>query len=87
MNTTININKLAEAIGYNEISATQSIMMHKSSGDFAIVEESKLAAREAQGWVECVSAATLESLGIQGDTSDDGMEEANIIYGWMSVQP
>ena len=86
MNTNINISKLAEAIGYNELTGSESIMMHKSTGDFALVPAGKVSAREAQGWVECVSPETLEKMGIVGETSDDGMEEANLIAGWMSAQ-
>lgn len=86
MNTTININKLAEAIGYNDLTGSESIMMHKASGDFALVSDDKVSAREAQGWVECVSAATLDSLGITGETSDDGQAEAATIAEWMAAQ-
>lgn len=86
MTTTINIKSLAEAIAYSEISGTESIMMHKSTGEFALVPSARVAAREAQGWAECVSPETLDALGISGETSDDGMEEAGKIIAWMQQQ-
>ena len=86
MNTEINISKLAESIGYSEVTGNECVMIHKKSGDFALVSNDKASAREAQGWVECVSASTLDSLGIAGDTSDDGLTEAKVIAEWMAKQ-
>jgi hypothetical protein len=84
--TDINTSKLAEAIGYNEINAGDCIMIHKNSGDFSIVTEEKVSARNAQGWTECVSAATLDTLGLIGETSDDGEAEAVKLAEWMKAQ-
>lgn len=83
---SINISKLEAAIGYSEITSDDCIMIHKNTGEFAIVNSNKVSARFQQGWTECVSTATLDSLGLIGETSDDGVVESTIIAKWMREQ-
>jgi hypothetical protein len=77
---------IAAAVGYNEINAGDAIVYKPNTNEWALVSGSKLAARAAQGWTEAVSADTLSSLGLVGETSDDGNAEAAIITLWMQQQ-
>lgn len=77
---------IAEAVAYNEVGNGTALMIHNNSHEFQLVSADRIRARVAQGWSEAVSYATLVSLGVNGETSDDGMEEAAKIAAWMREQ-
>ena len=87
MNTSeIKIEKLAEALEYTFIENGDCLMVHKN-GDFSKISSDKVSGRKFQGWTECVCAETLESLlGINIETSEDGIKEAEIVSNWMKSQ-
>jgi hypothetical protein len=86
INSPATIAAIAEAVGYGEINSGNAIMYKANTNEWALVEGGKVAARTAQGWVEAVSAATIDSLGLIGETSDEGTEEAGKIVEWMKSQ-
>lgn len=80
------VNNIAEAVAYNFIEKGDVLMVHKN-GDFSKVSQDKVAGRKYQGWVECLSTETLEQLiGIDVETSSDGVKEAEVIANWMRNQ-
>lgn len=77
---------IAEAVGYNEIQPGTCLMVKLNDGTFELVPADRINARRNQGWIECVSSDTLTGLGIVGETSDEGLEEATKIADWMRAQ-
>lgn len=77
---------IAEAVGYNHIESGTALMVKINDASFELVPSGRVNARTAQGWVEAVSAATMDQLGLVGETSDDGIAEAEKIVTWMRQQ-
>ena len=86
LNSTDLIANIASAVEYNHIHTDTVLMVKINDGSFELVPANRINARTAQGWVEAVSAATMEQLGLVGETSDDGIAEAEKIATWMRTQ-
>lgn len=83
------VSKLAAAISDNEFGAIRegdAIMIKSNSGEFAVIAEDRINARSHQGWVECVSATTLDELNLIGDTTATGIPEAEAVAKWMKAE-
>lgn len=80
------IDELAEALGYGNVEYGQALMVHKNKGTFLLVDENRIESRKQRGWIECVSTSTLIELIGEGETSDSGTKEAEIIAAWMKEQ-
>lgn len=77
--------RVASAIEYNYVEKGDVLMVN-NKGEFAKVEADRVSGRKFQGWVECMCAENLESAIGLGDTSEDGLAEADKIINWMREQ-
>lgn len=80
------IANIAAAVEYNVINSGDCLMLHLKDAHFSLAPAPKIAGKKHQGYIECVSSDTLESLVGLGETSNDGLKEAAIIAEWMKSQ-
>jgi hypothetical protein len=79
---------IADVLDGAIIDGSESILVHKNSGDFKLVTTDRVGYMVSnQGWTECVANDTLvQILGNQHEVSDGGMEEGDKVAEWMRAQ-
>lgn len=84
----IKLEDIASALEYNYLDGNSCLMIKQNNlTDIRLIENGKRSGKLAQGYIECCSSDTLNSiLGSDIDTSEDGMIEASKVYDWMMEQ-
>lgn len=77
---------IASAIGGMPIEYGYVIMVSRNKGNVLLIDESKAAAKQSQGYVMAISASQLIELVGEKEMSDSGEAEAAIIVEWMKAQ-
>ena len=79
---------LAEILAYQTIDGKNSLYIHKNNKtDIGISTRDNGRNQSARSYAEFVHATTLVSLfGMNYDTTDDGLVEADTVINWMSTQ-
>lgn len=87
LNDTNLVANIAGAVGYNEITGNESLLVHINSGEFKMVGQDRVGYMVSnQGWTECVSRDNMVNILGLGETTDDGMIEGEKIAAWMRAQ-